>query len=49
MPSTEKPAVPYTAFLDFFGIVFEDKILNCEVYKLDCMNLFSSADVILAW
>lgn len=45
MPSTEKPALPYTALLDFFGIFFEDKILNCEVYKLECMNLFSSVDV----
>lgn len=45
MQSTEKPALPYTALLDFFGIFFEDKILDCEVYKLDCMNLFSSVNV----
>lgn len=45
MPSTEKPALPYTALSDFFGILFEDKRLNCEVYKLDHMNLFSNVNV----
>jgi len=35
MSSTEKPALPYTDLLDFIESFFEDKILNCEVCKLD--------------